>query len=56
MEAKYITLITAMRDHIPLRALVDEVKELLATSSVPCWTYSKVFEDNNGALVLATTP
>ena len=56
MEAKYITLSMAMRDLIPLRTFADEVKELLGTTSVPCWTHSKVFEDNNGALVLSTTP
>ena len=54
MEAEYITLSMAMRGVIPLRSLVDEVKELLGRTSVPC--PSKVFEDNNRALVLATTP
>ena len=43
MEAEYIALRMAMRDLIPLRTLVDEEKELLRTTSVPCQTYSTVF-------------
>ena len=43
MEAEYIALGMAMRDLIPLRTLVDEEKELLGTTSVPCQTYSTVF-------------
>ena len=56
MEAEYISLSTAMRDLIPLRTLVDKVKDLIGASTLPCRTYSKVFEDNNGALILASTP
>ena len=36
--------------------MVDEVKTVLGVSDLPCCAYSKVFEDNNGALNLATTP
>ena len=32
------------------------MKELFGATDLPCQTYSKVFEDNNGALVLAFTP
>ena len=56
MEAEYISLSTAMRDMIPPRTLVDEVKDLIGASALPCRTYSKVFEDNNGALILASMP
>ena len=56
MEAEYISLSTAMRDLIPLRTLVDEVKDLIGASMLPCRTYSKIFEDNNGPLILASTP
>ena len=45
-----------MRDLIPLRSLVDKVKDLIGASMLPCRTYSKVFEDKNGALILASTP
>ena len=56
MEAEYISLSTSMRDLISLRTLVDEVKDLIGASTLPCRMYSKVFEDNNGALILASTP
>ena len=51
MEAEYIMLSTDMHDLIPLRNLLDEVKELMNADM-----FSKVFEDNNGAFILATTP
>ena len=56
MEAEYISLSTTMRDLIPLRTLVDKVKDLIGASTLPCRTYSKVFKDNNGTLILASTP
>ena len=56
MEAEYIALSTAMHDLIPLRRLVDEVKDSLSAKDIPCHNYSKVFEDNNGALILETMP
>ena len=45
-----------MQDLIPLQTLVDEVEEVLRSSSLPCQTYSRVFEDNNGTLILTTMP
>ena len=36
MEAEYISLSTAMRDLIPLRTLVDEVKDLIWASTLLC--------------------
>ena len=56
MEAEYISLSMAMRDLIPLHTLVDKVKDLIGASALPCRSYSKVFEDNNGTLILASTP
>ena len=58
MEAEYVVLSTAMHDLIPLRTLVDKVQHLLdlATQMLPCTTYLTIFEDNNGALILATSP
>ena len=56
IEAEYMSLSPAMRDLIPLRTLVDEVQDLIGASTLPCRTYSKVFEDNNDALILASTP
>ena len=56
MEAEYISLSMAMQDLILLRTLVDEMKDLIGASMLPCRTYSKVFEDNNGALILASMP
>ena len=45
-----------MHDLIRSRTVADEVKDLLSIQHLPCWTYSKVFEDNNGALILAMIP
>ena len=56
MEAEYISLSMAMRDLIPLRILVDKVKDLIGASTLLCRMYSKVFEDNNGTLILASMP
>ena len=56
MEAEYIALSTAMHDMIPLQTLVNEVKTILGANALPCCVYSKVLGDNNGALILATTP
>ena len=56
MEAEYIALSTTMHDLIPLRTLVDEIKELMNADVQPCQTFSKMFKDNNGALILAMMP
>ena len=56
MEAEYIALSLAMRDLIPLRGLVDEIKTMFDIDELPCRAYSKVFEDNNGTILLATSP
>ena len=56
MEAEYIALSMAMHDLIPLWTLMDEVKELLGAKSLPSCTYSEIFQDNNGDLILVTSP
>ena len=58
MEAEFVALITAMHDLIPLQTLVDGVKHLLDPSTwpLPCTNYLTIFEDNNGALIFATSP
>ena len=44
-----------MHHLIPLRTLVDEIKDLLITQDLHCCTDSKVFVDSHGALILAMT-
>ena len=57
MEAEYIALSTSMRSLLPLKSLVGEVAaSLMEDSTFLTNTYSLVFEDNNGALILATAP
>jgi hypothetical protein len=57
MEAEYIALSTSLRSLIPLKSLVHEVaSSLMDDATFLTTTYSSVFEDNNGALILATVP
>ena len=57
MEAEYIALSTSLRSLIPLKALVAEVAtSLMEDSTFLTSTYSSVFEDNTGALLLAQSP
>ena len=57
LEAEYIALSLAMRDLIPLLQLVAEMKDALdLKDEMECRTYSKVFEDNDGARTLANAP
>ena len=57
MEAEYIALAQAMREVIPTRRMVTYVGEILGliVDAKPI-AKSTVFEDNNGALRLATVP
>ena len=56
-EAEYIALSQSMRDLIPMRRLLQEAGTALALSfSQPAILHSTVFEDNNGALTVATSP
>jgi hypothetical protein len=57
MEAEYVALSTGLRSLIPLKSLVAEVADsLLDDPTFLTKTYSSVFEDNTGALLLAQTP
>jgi len=57
MMAEYVALSTAMRDMLPLKRLVKLVaKVITGNDNVKMVTKSDVFEDNNGALTVATLP
>ena len=56
-EAEYIALSQAMRELLPMRELLQEVGTTLDLDfAKPAIVHSTVFEDNNGALTLATSP
>jgi hypothetical protein len=58
MESEYVALSQAMRELIPLCTLVEVVHKGMGLAEQEAVTrvYSKVFEDNNGALTLANVP
>ncbi len=57
MMAEYVALSSAMRDLLPLKRLVKTVaKVVTGDENVRVTTKSDVFEDNNGALTVATLP
>ncbi len=57
MMAEYIALSTAMRDMLPLKALIKAVAAVVTgDSNVEIIAHSDVFEDNAGALQVATLP
>jgi hypothetical protein len=57
MMAEYVALSTAMRDLLPLKRLVKTVaKVVTGDENVKVTAKSDVFEDNNGALCVATLP
>ena len=57
LEAEYVALSMAMRELVPLRRLIGEIRDKTDTSlSHKTLMNSTVFEDNNGALGLATSP
>jgi hypothetical protein len=56
-EAEYIALSQAIRELLPMRELFQEVGSALKLKcAIPTILHSTVFEDNNGALILATSP
>ena len=55
-ESKYIALSQSMREVIPARCMLQEELQHFGSSLSKSLTHSTVFEDNNGALVLATAP
>jgi hypothetical protein len=57
MESEYVALSQAMRDVIPLRRMVTTVCDIvIGKGKYEGRMYSKVFEDNIGALQLARAP
>jgi hypothetical protein len=56
-EAEYIALSQSLRELLPMRELFQEVGTALKLKcAIPTILHSTVFEDNNGALSLATSP
>jgi hypothetical protein len=55
MEAEYIALLQSMGDLLPMKVKVEEVVTQLKIDMMNVVTHSTAFEDNNGALTLATT-
>lgn len=56
VEAEYIALSQAMRDVLPLMDRIDEMDGIFGDTSPKPILHCTLFEDNNGALELATTP
>ena len=57
LETEYIALSTAILELFPLRELLKEIEYKTELNfSNPAILYSTVFEDNQGALQLATAP
>ena len=57
LEAEYIACSQAMRELLPMRGLLHKVvTKMKLTASEEVKIHSTVFEDNNGALILASAP
>ena len=57
MMAEYVALSSAMREMLPLKRLVKKVAKFISgDNNVKVTTLSDVWEDNNGALTVATMP
>ena len=57
LEAEYIALSQSMRDLLPMRRILAELGEKLKLDFMkPAMIHSTIFEDNIGALGLATAP
>jgi hypothetical protein len=57
MEAEYIALSSSMRELIPTRELIQEVfSAVFLDICNPATIKCTAFEDNQGALILATSP
>ena len=56
MHAEYIALSTGMRELLPVKNILEEVCEVLDVDRDESVKVIKVFEDNEGALKLATGP
>ena len=57
LESEYIALSQAMRDLLPMRWLLQEIGTVMKLEfAEPALVHGTIFEDNNGALGLATAP
>ncbi len=56
MEAEYIALSTSLRELLPLQDLLAELTETFQLETTDTTRVVRVFEDNNGALILANNP
>ena len=57
LESEYIALSMSMCELVPLRRLMKEIAAKVdASFNMPTLLHSTVFEDNNGAIGLATSP
>ena len=57
LETEYIALSQSMRDLLPMRRILAEIGEKCKLDFMkPAMIHSTIFEDNNGALGLATAP
>lgn len=56
VEAEYMALSTAMRDLIPFTDQVNEMSDVFQHKDMKVQIQCTLFEDNNGALELASTP
>jgi hypothetical protein len=56
-ESEYVSLSTALREVLPLIAILEEMKAngIISKSYIPK-VFCKLFEDNSGALEMARTP
>ncbi len=55
MEAESIALSTAMRQFLPTKSLITEILKAYGIERDEAATVTTVWEDNNGALILANT-
>ena len=57
-EAEYVALSQSMRDLLPMKSLLSELIKMIGAynNDLRVTTKSTVFEDNNGARILATSP
>ena len=55
-KAEYIAMSKRARDLIPIMDIIQCINEFIKVDNKGISTYSKVFEDNAGALHLATKP
>ena len=55
-EAEYVALSQSMRELIPAQAMLKEVLQHFKLNLSNTSSHSTVFEDNNGAIALATAP